>query len=415
MDNLRELGVRGVRKLSRFFSTDMMYVVKSGFWMNANFVFVSFFGLLSSVLFARLVSKDVYGTYQFVLSLASLIAVFAPNNISTAVVRSVALGNEGDLVKATRFQVRWGIIASLIAFAIGLWYLFHGNSKLSIAVMLIAAFVPTTFALNTWIAYLQGKKDYKRYFLYNAVSTIICYGGVISMLYFKRDFLWIAFGNIFFAFIANLILYFLTKKKLDPGNKTDPETIPYGTRLSIIGIPAGLVGQLDALLLFHYLGAPALAIYSFATFIPEKIAGGLKFIPIIAFPKFSEKNEEEVRSFFHKKIWWLLLFLGLMAGLYAAIAPFAFKLLFPAYTGAIAFTQVYALSFFAIAAGVMQTALTSQKKTKELYSLTLTTPFVKATLLIVLMFAFGVWGVIWAQILTIIFQILFPIYQFSRK
>lgn len=412
---MRQSTVKNIAKLSRFFETDMMYVAKSGFWMNSTFIVTSIFGLISSILFARYVSKDAYGTYQFVLAVASLIAVISPNNMSSAVTRAVARGFEGDFIKGTIFQIRWGMIATLVALGMSGWYAINGNTGLSIALVLVALFVPTKLALNTWIAYIQGKKDYKRYFLYTTLSTVISYGGIFAALFLSRDFLWIAFANIFFAFLANLILFFVTIKKLPPGNKCDPETIPFGARLSIIGIPAGIVAQLDAILLFHYLGAPALAIYSFVTFIPERLTGGLKFISSIASPKFSEKSEEEVRNYLNKKIWWLLLFLGIIAGLYALATPFLFKYLFPAYISAVPYAQVYALSFFSIVAGVMQTALISQKKTKELYTLILTFPFVKAFLLIVLMFFWGVWGIIWAQIITTAFQIIFPFYLLQKK
>jgi O-antigen/teichoic acid export membrane protein len=415
MERIKENARQKIHSMSRFFGTDVMYIAKSGFWMNANFILVSLFGLVSSVLFARLVSKDVYGTYQFILAIAGLIAVITPNNMSSAVLQSVARGNEGDLKVGTRFQMRWGIVASLVSGAISLWYAIHGNAPLSIALMLIALFLPTANALNTWNVFLQGKKDYKRYFYYSTLNTVISYGGVIAMLYFTRSFVWIAFGNIFFGFLGNLILYRITVKQMKPNDKVDPETISYGRHLSIMGIPQGLVGSLDALLIFHFIGAPALAVYSFATLFPERLSGGLKFISTIAFPKFSEKSEEDVKGFFHKKIWWLLLLLALVAALYAIAAPYIFELLFPTYMSAVPFTQIYSLSFFAIAAGVVQTALLSQKKTKELYISTLATPFIKALLMISLMIPFGVWGIIWAQIITIFFQITFPIYLFQRK
>src|SRR3989344_2213406 len=412
---MKEGARQGLHRLSRFFGTDMMYVAKSGFWMNANFIVTSVFGLATSILFAHLLSKETYGTYQFILAIASTIAVFVPNNMSSAVLRSVARGNEGDLKEATRFQIKWGAVGTIIACGVSIWYLIHSNLGLSISLIVIAVFMPSTYALNTWSAYIQGKKDYKRYFIWNTLGTFISYGGVIAILFISKDYLWLAFANIVFAFITNLILYFITIKKMRPGNKTDPETISYGSHLSIMGIPQGIASQLDALLIFHYIGAPALAVYSFATLFPERLTGGLKFISMIAFPKFSEKSEEDVKGFFHKKIWWLLLFLGIVAGVYALIAPYLFQLLFPSYMSAVPFTRVYSLSFFAIAAGVVHAALMSPKKNRELYISTLVTPFLKTILMIAFMFFWGVWGIIWAQITTTVFQIIFPIYLFKRS
>lgn len=399
-----------IEKLSRFFGTDMDYVLKSGLWLNGNFVLNLILGVISSILFANFVSKDAYGTYQFILAIAAALAVIVPNNMSTAVARAVAQGSEGDLIKATIFQIRWGLVSSVVAIGISIWYIFHQNLGLSLSLLIVAVFMPTTFALNTWGAYLQGRKNYKRYFFYTSIATFISYGGIFATIFIKPEFFWLALANIVFAFVANLILYFLTIRKTPPNNQTNPGTIPYGVHLSLMGIPQGLAGQLDALLVFHYLGAAALAVYSFATILPEKLTGGLKFIPIMALPKFSQQSEVDVKNFFTRKIWFLIGFLALVAAAYAFIAPYLFRWIFPKYLQSIPYTQVYALSFFSVAGGVAQSALVSQQKTRQLYKLNLATPIVKISLLIVLGLLFGIWGIIWAQIITVFFQIFFPIF-----
>ncbi len=96
----------------------------------------------------------------------------------------------------------------------------------------------------------------------------------------------------------------------------------------------------------------------------------------------------------------LLLFLGCCSALYALIAPWIFHIFFPAYGASISFTQVYSLSFFSIVPGLIQAGLTSQRKTKQLYMGSFIIPAIKASLLIVLMYYFSVWGILWAQIIT---------------
>ncbi len=415
MDRIKALAREKIERLGEFLGTDLIYITKSGFWMNANFIVSSLFGLLSSVLFARLVSKDVYGTYQFILALASMIAVVAPNNMSSAVLRAVAQGYEGDFEAATKFQLRWGIIATAVSGIVAIWYALNHNVTLSIALIFVAILMPATYAFNTWGAYVQGKKDYKRYFYFSTLNTFISYGGLLLTLVFSRNLLWIVFANIFFGFLGNLVLYFTVVKKMKPGPKTDPETIPYGVHLTVMGIPQGLVGQVDALIIFHYIGASALAVYSFATLFPERLAGGLKFISSIAFPRFSEHTEENVRRSLPKKIAMLSIFIAFIVICYSLIAPYLFDWLFPQYEASVAYTQVYSLSFFSIIASMVQAALVSQKKTRELYYSTVSFPFIKAALLFVLMYFYGIWGVIAAQLIVIFFQIAFPLYLFERE
>jgi O-antigen/teichoic acid export membrane protein len=167
-----------------------------------------------------------------------------------------------------------------------------------------------------------------------------------------------------------------------------------------MAIPGFIATQIDALLIFQFIGPAPLAVYSFATIIPEKIAGMLKFIPSIALPKLSEKSSAEVRTILFKRIWIILFALAIIAAGYAVLAPYFFTFFFPQYLASIPYTQIYALSFFSVAAIFVQTALTSQQKVRELYIVNLTMPILKSVLLVVLMFYFGIWGVIWAQIIV---------------
>jgi len=393
--------VRGViARLGNFFKIDMAYIASGTFWGNANYFLVSLFGFVSSILFARLLTKTQFGDYQYILSIAGLISATTLTGMNSALARAVAKGYEGELRKTVRFQIILGIIPTVIAFAVAVWYLMNGNADISTAFIWVALFLPAANAWNTWSAYMGGKKLFRVGTYFGFANTIISYSGTIIFLYFTHNFVWVAFGNFFFGFLGNLIMYYWVLKKVPPNDKTDPSTIPYGAHLSAMALPGGVSAQLDALLVFHFIGPAALAVYSFATLLPEKFAGGIKFISNIALPKFSEKSEASVKNFIVKKMGWLLLFLGICAASYAAIAPWIFHVFFPTYGDSIPFTQVYSLSFFSIASGVVQVALTSQQKTKELYIVSFVLPAIKSILLVGMIYYWGVWGVLWAQIVT---------------
>jgi len=412
VEKIKNTARAGINRIGRLFGTDMMYIVKGSFWMNANYLFVSIVGLSTSILFAHFLSETAYGTYQYVLSIAGLVSALTLTGMNPAVTRSVAQGYEGELVHTTKYQIKLGVIASAVAIAAAIWYAFSHEAGVSLSLIFVALFLPTANALNTWTAYLSGKKDFKGTFYYSLINTIISYGGVILMLCLTRNFVWIALGNFLFGLLGNFVLYFATLRKMKPNDKINPETVPYGTHLSIMAIPGAVSAQLDAILIFYFLGAPALAIYSFATLLPEKISGGLKSISSVALPKFSERNETTVKNFLIKKLWIVLAILIVISGIYALVAPWIFLWLFPTYMASIPYTQIYSLSFFSVGATIVQTALQSQKKTKELYVVNFFVPLIKATLLIILMYLFGIWGVIWAQIITNLVSIVFQMSVF---
>ena len=388
-----------IARLSLLLKVDMAYVVSGAFWSNANYLFISILSLLTSVLFARYLSKEQYGTYQYVLSLAGMISTATLTGMNTAVMRAVAKGYEGELRKTTRFQLIFGIVPTIISLGIAVWYLFHADSGLSLSLLWVALFLPAANALNTWSAYMGGKKLFRIGTYYSFVNSIVSYGGVIALIYFTHNYIWVAFGNFFFGFLGNLIMYWYTLRKLKPGNTTEEGTIAYGTHLSLMGLPGAIPGQLDALLVYHFVGPAALAIYTFATLLPEKLSGGLRFAQNIALPKFSEKSEESVKRFLIKKMGLMFILIAIVVVLYALAAPWIFHTFFPAYDASIPFTQLYSLSFFGVISTLVQSAIMSQKKTKALYIISFVSPAIRTVLLCVLMYFWGVWGILWAQII----------------
>lgn len=384
---------------------DLRYIARGAFWGNLNYFVLSLLAFVTSLLFARLLTKDEYGTYQYVLAIAGLISGTTLNGMCTAVNRAVARGYEGELRRSVKYQLLLGIIPTSIALGFAVWNLSENQTGLALAFLWVALFLPAANAFATWADFMGGKKLWRASTYFGLLNSVISYAGVILMICFTRNFVWIALGNFGFGFLGNVILYNVVLKKYKPNDKTEEGTLAYGTHLSIMGIPGVISGQLDALLVYQFVGPAALAVYTFATLIPEKIAGTIKFIQSIALPRFAEKDEMTVKNFLAKKLPLVFMLLGAVAAAYALVAPLIFRVFFPSYSASIPFTQVYSLSFFSIAGGLVQAGLTSQKKTRALYISSFIMPPLQATLLFVLIYFFGVWGVLWAQIIVNIIQV----------
>ncbi len=415
VSRLKQRLISLLRWSERYTKTDMVYLASGTFWSNLNAAVVAGMAFLGSIMFAHYLSKDAYGTYQYILSISGLLASLTLTGMNSAVVRAVARGHEGELKHAVRFQV----VASVIPFVAGLcaaaWYFTHGNHALALAFVCTAIFMPLGNAYNTWTAYTAGKRLFRVGTYYGLVNNIVSYGSILLALFYSHNFLWIIFANVFFGFVSNFIIYRLVIRNIPPNNERDNETIRYGTHLSLMSILGAVAAQLDALLVFHFIGAAALAVYSFATIIPERLSGILKFIPNLMMPKLAPKDETHVREFLSKRFWIFLVFIGAVAGAYALFAPWLFHTFFPTYAASIPFTQVYSLSFFSLAVVIVQTVLTSLRKTKELYIYSFGQPIVKSILMIVFLYYFGIWGLLWAQMITNFVALIFQLILLGRK
>lgn len=415
IERLKQRLISLLRSTERYTKTDMVYLASGTFWSNFSSATVVVLGFLASLSFAHFMTKDQYGTYQYVLAIAGLVSALTVTGMNSAVTRAVARGQEGELRHSVRFQLLAGIIPFIVGLAIAGWYLIHGNNGLAGAFAWVALFLPLGSAFNTWIAYLGGKKMFRIGAYYGLFNNLMTYVPLIIAIFLFRNFLWIICVNYLFTFISSYLIYRHILRHYPPNNERDPETIPYGTHLSLMGILGTALGQLDSFLVFHFIGPTELAIYSFATIIPERLTGLLKFIPNIAFIKLAEKSEEEVRRNIMPKLLILMGILGVAAACYALLAPIFFHIFFPQYNASIPMTQLYALTFFSLAPLYVQTALTAQRKTKQLYILNFVAPLIRAGLMLVLMFYFGIYGLLWAQIINNFVSLGFQLGYLWRK
>ena len=399
---------RLLRWSERYTHTDMVYLVRSGLWLNLGSITVSLFSLGLYVLFARVLSPETYGTYQYLLSAGALIGAFSLTGMNTAVIRAVALGFDGMLRESVRVQLRFNSIPFLISLLTALYYWQHGNTLLAWGFVLTAVLMPLNNTLNTYSAFLAGKKDFRRIFLYSFSVNLLFYTslGCVALAY--PGALALIAANLLAQTTGLFLAYRATLQTYQPKELLDHETIPYGKHLSLMGIIATLAEYADNVLAFHFLGPVALATYSFATAVPARAGGLLKFIPTALLPQLSAKNASEIRSAVSwRKIAWVIVLTGVGVIVYILAAPLLFALLFPRYSAAVPYSQVYALTIFAILENIFSTGIMAQRRIKALYVYRVVAPIVQLSFLCIGIIFFGLWGLVAAKIAGSLLLIVF--------
>lgn len=383
-----------LRWLERYTKTDMVYLAKGSFWLNAGGIAVSFFSFLLYIAFAHFLSKETYGTYQYLLSVFAIVGTFTLSGMNASVTQSVARGFEGTLRASVRMQLLWGLIPLLGACAAGVYYLFAGNTVLAIGFVIIGLLTPWINSFNTYNAFLIGKKDFRRAFLYNLALYVPYYSALIAVAYFFKSPVVLLLVNLGLNALILGYLYHRTLRVYRPNNDVDAEAFKYGKHLSVMGIFSAAAAQLDNVLAFHYLGATELAIYAFATAIPDRVANLFKNIGQAALPKFAEKTEHEVRDGIGPKLAKLTLATVGVIGVYILCAPFFFSIFFPQYHDSVPYSAVYALSIAAAAGHIATSALISQRHTRNLYVLNLGSSFLSLALQFAGVLYMGLWGLV---------------------
>lgn len=350
-----------LRYSEQYFQTDMIYLAKGGFWLSAGQTVSSAATFLLAITFAHFVPKEIYGTYKYILSIAGILASANLRGMATAVIQAVARGHEGVLIPALREKITWGSLGGFASVAVGIYYYLNGNMTLAVSFWLIAVFIPLFDSFEIYDSYLQGKKLFGISALYGAVGQIIPTALLIGVLFFTENLYAILLTYFASWTVVRIAVFFYTIKRFPPNSSRDDSALTYGRHGSFIGILATIFSSLDSPVLFHYIGATELAIYTFAMAPVIQITGLAKRIPTLATPKMAERSAAQLDLMLKKRTLWLLLSGLAIAGAYALFAEYLFRWFFPQYLDAVKYSRVFALTIpLAIAPSILGSALSAK-------------------------------------------------------
>ena len=222
MKKIRDMAYRFLRWSERYTKTDMVYLARGSFWNYANFIVTNIFAFALSVAFAKLLPKDVYGTYQFLLSIGSILSAFTLSGMNNAIIQAVARGFEGTVRKSIPIQLGYNLLSLLASVGVALYYFHAGNAPIALGVLLIGLLIPISSAFNTYTALISGRKDFKGGFVVGVILTVIYYTVMIVSLFFVRNAVVLVLLNFGINAAVTVGLYFWTIRRYQPNNDIDP-------------------------------------------------------------------------------------------------------------------------------------------------------------------------------------------------
>jgi O-antigen/teichoic acid export membrane protein len=389
-----------IDRLSELLGTNLRYIVKGGFWLTLGEIVSTATTFLSALVFANLLPRETYGTYSFVLSISGILAIPTLSGIGTAITRAVARGYEGSIIPALKTKIRWGLLASLSGLILAAYYYVSGNSVLAIAFLIAAAFLPFLDTFGMYDSLLYGRKLFDVSSLYFILIQIITATALIGTIFITKNVFFILLAYFASWTFSKFIIFQLVLKKFPPNKEVDPKAINYGKHLSVISIIGTIANYLDSFLIFHYLGAAELAVYSLAVGPPEQIKNLLSSLTTLTFPKFAERTVTEIKKAMARKFFQLFLLACFVIGSYILIAPYFYQIFFPKYLDSVFYSKIFALSMFNMVFFPAGTFLQAKRKIKEQYWTNLLTSVFQIVIMTVFILWQGLLGLVVARILS---------------
>jgi O-antigen/teichoic acid export membrane protein len=405
MPALKTRFVTLLRQLELYTKTDMVYLARGGFWLTFEQILLGLLALAVSAAFARFVSPETYGTYRYLISLFWALSAFSLTGIPLALNRAIAKGEEGAYRQALPLSF-WGALPiSLIAGGFAWHYFSSGNSTLAYGCLAISVLAPFFKATYLFSAFIEGKRDFR----VSAIAGIVLNSvPAISLLVLLRFvdtplpfFIMYLGSNILVAGVITFYVFCHYRPTAHPST----ELKGLGWHLSALGILGTIAGQLDQLLVFHYLGAVELAIYSFATALPDQLKSMATNLSNLAFPKLVTRSVRDIQNTLAQRMLLVSFVFAVAIVLYVALAPLFFKIFFPAYADTVFYSQLYMISLVTIASMIPTTVLNAHAIKRELYIFNVSSAVVQIITLYVGVVWFGLVGLILARACARLFNL----------
>jgi O-antigen/teichoic acid export membrane protein len=392
----------------------MVYLTKGGFWVTTKRIVSIISGLSLSVAFANLLSQETYGNYKFVLSLASIIGIISLSGINTATTQSVARGFEGTVKLALRASLKWSSGMVIIALIGSIYYYLSDNLFLGTSLLIVAVALPIINSFGVYSSLLKGRKEFRLNTIYSIPQTLIPAVALVVTLLLTKTPLTLVFVYFTSNVVATVGMYLFTMIRNRPNDLSDTKSLSFSKHLSLMNLFVRASKEIDKVLLFHFLGASPVAVYSLAVAPVQEIGNIESSILSPAFPKLSQRPIEDLKKSLPRRMVILFLFLIPVVFTYIMLAPFLFQTLFPLYMEAVTYSQVAVLVILFMPFEVIMQTFNAHAKKRELYILKTVIPVLRVIMLLTLVPFYGIWGVIITLLAANVVHSFIALYLFKK-
>lgn len=249
-------------------------------------------GLVTGYLVARLFSKDMYGEYQFIASVAGMLSLLTLPGFATAVSRAWSRKEGFLLGRIHAIQLGVTLVGSTILLGSipflesygreGLWPLFVAAAVL---------FPLGPIATLRFGAYAVGQSRFDLILKANVIWSIAMVTASLSVVFLHQSSLLIYIVNAGIPSLVYLAMSRRTTPPPDPNGTNTKAITKYGWQLTIASLPNDLSSYLDKLLISHFFGLEQLAAFSVAILIPEQAKQMVKQLMPVSFARQAVMND----------------------------------------------------------------------------------------------------------------------------
>lgn len=319
--------------LGKRFGIDTHYYAKNGAMVTLGHAVYLVRGFVSGYIVARFFDREVYGQYQFMLSVLGSFSVFALSGMAHSVTRAWARGDGFSLSGVMRPQfIATSIVSAALLLCVPFLPLFGREEFTAMFIVSALLFPLAPLAMVHFGGYSVGKARFDLSLKVTVVSSVLVIAATGAIILFRQSALLMLISALAITPLTQLAFSWRVRPPAEKGTKNTQSIVRYAWQLTFATLPSDLVWYLDKLLISYFFGLNQLAVFTVALLIPEQAKIFAKqFIPM-AFAKQAAHGDSAQRRRHLLKI---VLFgtAVFIAGVtvYIIVVPWLMPILFPEY------------------------------------------------------------------------------------
>lgn len=266
-------------------------LIVNGGWVLSLTAVRQALGLLLVMVLVRVISKDEFGQYQFVVASIGLCGIFTLQRMQNTIVQSVARGFDGTYRATVKVVLASSLVGSLLLAGIGFQQWFYGRESLLLGLLIAASLFPFAQGLLQWASYQAGKELFRLNAIYMGIGYIVAYSGaILTVLFLDAHFVWVVLIVNGVIAIQNVCLTIVIFRRIPADAPAESGAIRYGLQTSAYNAFNIAGNYVDKFLLFFLLSPEALAVFVIAERIPELLKDYLQQARNVLVPGLSRKS-----------------------------------------------------------------------------------------------------------------------------
>lgn len=382
-------------------------------WLMGEQIIGTVFGLILTAVLANVLSPTEFGTYKYVLSVAGFLLILTVPGTNITIIRSIARGFHGSIADLQKFKLFWCFVATIVTVAVSCIYFYKGNSLIGSLMLIAGIGMPVTAFLSNYSSILHGYSQFRQLSITNIFVRVVHYGSIIIATISTKNILFIIATYYVSLAVAQLIALKFALTKVTKGTSIDPEARRFSNHNNVLDAFSILSQQIDKILLFQYIGAFELALYSIAITPPDILRGFMKNISSFLMPRMAKYQSLTFVQHIKNHVIPGSVIAMVLTALYIALAPFMIPFLFPQYSGAVYYSQIYALSLLAVTL-YPQALMQVKGGIVESYIHKILSGTIRIVSIWIGLVYFGIIGVIWAQVISSFFTLVILLIMAKR-